>query len=366
MTAYAELHFHSGYSFQEGASLPSELLARASELGYGALALTDHDNLCGAMEFAQAARSLGIKAVTGAEVTLVGGSHLTLLAATQRGYANLCRLISYAHIGADRRAPRLDPKYIPDHAQGLVLLTGCPQGELPGLAAQGKLGEAEALLRRYLEWFGAGGVFVELQHNLVKGDTQRVRRLNELAHKVGVATVATNNVHYHVPQRHRLQDALVAIRHNRSLEETHRERRPNAHFYLKSPAEMAALFESCPEAVRNTLHIPERCDFDLTRDLGYHFPEHPVPAGFTPQTHLEHLCYEAAGRRYGEVTPRVRERLEKEFAPGPQARPGRLPPHLPRHHPDGPGHHDRAGPQRRRDTSSRLLKKGFYGRETTW
>ena len=160
------------------------------------------------------ARSVGIHAITGAEVTLKGGSHVTLLAATQKGYANLCRLISYAHISAGRRSPELDPKHIPEHAEGLLLLTGCGKGPVPGLLMEGRYGEAEEVLRRYLEWFGAPNVYVELQRNLVQGDTQRNRRLVELASKLGSGVVATNNVHYHVPDRHRLQDALVAIRNN--------------------------------------------------------------------------------------------------------------------------------------------------------
>ena len=125
--------------------------------------------------------------------------------------------------------------------------------------------------------------------------------------------VATNNVHYHAPDRHRLQDALVSIQHNLSLDESHRERRANGQFYLKSAGEMAALFESCPEAIENTLAIAGRCTFDLTKDLGYEFPECPTPQGFTPQTYLEHLCREAARRRYGSVGGKVKARLDEEF-----------------------------------------------------
>jgi len=274
---YAELHCHSNYSFQEGASSIYELVARARELGYGALALTDHDNLCGAMEFARAAGGLGIQPITGAEVTLKGGSHLTLLAENRKGYGNLCRLISYAHVTGDRKNPELDPTYLQEHAEGLVLLTGCRTGEISGLVTDGRGDEAESLAKKYLEWFGQENVFVELQQNLVQGDTQRNRRLVELARGVGAGVVATNNVHYHKADRHRLQDALVAIRHNKSLDETHRERRPNSHFYLKSPEQMAALFRDCPEAIANTMRIADRCAFDLTKNLDYHFPDYPGP-----------------------------------------------------------------------------------------
>jgi len=312
-TIYAELHCHSNYSFQEGASSVEELLFRARELGYRTLALTDHDNLCGAMHFAQVARTLEVQAVTGVEVSLKDGSHLTLLAETQRGYSNLCNIISYSYIAGDRRNPSLDLKSLPELTQGIILLTGCRQGRLASLLAEGRSREAEEQLEQYLDWFGTPNVFVELQQNLVRGDTPRNRRLVELASKYGLEVVATNNVHYHVPERHRLQDALVAIRHNQSLEETHRQRRPNRHFYLKSPAEMADLFRECPQAVVNTLLIADRCSFDITRDMGYQFPDYPVPEGFTSQSYLEHLCYQAAERRYGGVTGRVKARLDEEF-----------------------------------------------------
>ena len=154
---------------------------------------------------------------------------------------------------------------------------------------------------------------MELQQNLVYGDTRRNRRLFHLARKLGIGVVATNNVHYHIPERHRLQDSLVAIYHNKTLEETHRERRPNAHFYLKSPAEMESLFEGIPEALENSTRIAERCTFDLTRNLGYEFPDYPVPDGHTPQSYLEKICREAAIRKYGSLAPPVMDRLDEEF-----------------------------------------------------
>ena len=286
---------------------------RARDLGYRALALTDHDNLCGAMHFAQVAKTLDIQSITGTELTIKDGSHLTFLAENQEGYSQLSNLISYSYVASDRRNPALDLKYLPDRVHGLLLLTGCRTGRVPSLLSEGRYAEAETQLRQYLDWFGTDNVFVELQQNLVQGDTRRNRRLIDLAHKLGVGTVATNNVHYHVPDRHRLQDALVSIKHNLSLEETHKERRANNQFYLKSPAEMAALFSRCPEAITNTIRIAERCSFDLTKDLAYRFPDYPVPEGATPQSHLEDLCRQAAERRYGGINQRVKDRLEEEF-----------------------------------------------------
>ena len=288
---YAELHCHTNYSFQEGASSVGDLLVRAERLGYRALAITDHDNLCGSMEFAQAAVDLDLNAIIGAEVTLQDGSHLTLLAESQRGYANLSRLISYGYTDGDRRDPGLQLARIAENAEGILLLTGCRNSRLSNLVESGDLSGAETQLRTYMDWCGVDSVFIELQQNLVQGDTRRNRRLVDLANKLGADVVATNNVHYHIQERHRLQDALVAISHNKSLEETHRERRPNGHFYLKSPAEMVDLFDGCPEAIENTLRIAERCGgFNLTRDLGYHFPDYAAPQGHTPQTYLRDLC----------------------------------------------------------------------------
>ena len=311
--SYVELHCHSNYSFKEGASHVDELLDRAKELDYTALALTDHDNLCGAMHFAESAKNLGIQPITGAEVTLTDDSHLTLLAETRQGYSNLCNLVSTSYMDGDRQDPRLDPQHLSSHSEGVILLTGCPRGSLPSLIAAGKFREAEALLRQYLEWFGTANVFVELQHNLVKGETSRNRRLVGLARQLDVGVVATNNVHYHVKERHRLQDALVAIKHNQTLDEAMPHLRTNSQYYLKTPQQMAGLFRGCPEAVGNTLRIAERCTFDLTTDLGYQLPNYPAPDGHTSQSYLEELCLQAAQRRYGGVNRRVQQRLEEEF-----------------------------------------------------
>ena len=315
---YVELHCHSNFSFQEGASFPHELLARAAALGYPALALTDHDNLCGAMEFARTARSLDIHPIIGAEVTLKGSApddepHLTLLAETRQGYANLCRLISSSHVFGQRRHPQLDPRMLPEHSEGLIALSGCRQGEVPKLAADDRLEEATEIARRHIDWFGSDNYFLELQQNLVYGDTGRNRRLISLAQELGVGVVATNNVHYHIPERHRLQDCLVAVKECKSLEDTHRQRRPNNQFYLKSATEMNALFNGCPQAVATTLRIADRCAFDLTRDLDYRFPDYLVPDGHTPDTYLHELCRQAAVRRYGSITAKVERRLEEEF-----------------------------------------------------
>ena len=312
--SYAELHCHSHFSFKEGASSVEQLAVRARDLGYEALALTDHDNLSGAMQFAQAVKPLGLRGIIGAELTLKGGYHLTALAETAEGYSNLCRLLSYSHVLAEERTePELDPRLLPEHTEGLIVLSGCKKGEIPTLVEQGLLKEAREAARRYIDWYGSENFYLELQQNLVKGDTHRNRFLLSLAKKLGIGVVATNNVHYHVREYHQLHDCMVAIKHCKTLEETHRERRANSEFHLKSPEEMAELFKDCPQTISNTVDIARRCTFDLTRDLRYRFPDYNPPDGHTPRSYLEKLCYEAAQRRYGSITPQVKKRLAEEF-----------------------------------------------------
>ena len=309
---YVELHAKSFYSFGAGASHAHELLAQAKEHGYPALALTD-TNLCGALEFARLANSLDIRPITGGELTLTDGSRLTLLAKTRAGYSNISRLFTTAN-AADRREPRLDPALLSHHSEGVILLTGGRDGRLSKLAMGSRPGDAHDLLKRYLDWYGPGSVYVELHRNLLHGDTDRNRKLVRIAGEIGVPVVATNDVHYHRPERSRLQHALVAARLNTTIDQALPHLKPNHHLYLKSHAQMQMLFRECPEAISNTLRVAERCDFDLSTDLGYTLPDPAVPEGYTPESYLRRLCYEAAARRYGGGVPqRVDERLREEF-----------------------------------------------------
>jgi len=320
MPVYAELHAHSAYSFLDGASLPEELALQAHKLGLKAVALTDHNGLYGAMAFAQAAKAWGVQPVTGAEVTLASGAHLTLLVESPQGYANLCRLLSRAHLDHPRGSPRVEWELLARHSQGLIALTGCPKGEIPSLVDQGRLGDAVQRLKAYLEVFGRDQVWVELQHHKARGDTARVRRLVEVARRLGVGVVATNNVHYHVRERHRLQDVLVAIKHRTTLDASHRLRRPNSEYYLKSPQEMARAFRELPEALRATEILSERCQgFDLTADLGYTFPDFQREGDEeTADQQLERVCQALLAERYGSGPPslyrQAEARLDQELA----------------------------------------------------
>src|SRR5437016_3986256 len=240
---YIELHCHSAFSFLDGASLPEQLALTASQLGYPALALTDHNGLYGSMAFAQEAKQLGLQAITGAELTLLDGSHVTILAETPEGYANLCRLISEAHLGrADRRDPRLEFAALEARHAGLIVLSGCRDGLLPRLLRAEGRAAARACAERCRAVFGQENFFVELQRNYVRGDLALTRALTDLAHDARLGVVASGDVHYHARERHRLHDVLVAIRHRTTLDGSHSVRRPNSEFLLRPPHEVIALF----------------------------------------------------------------------------------------------------------------------------
>ncbi|MFQ5538025.1 MAG: DNA polymerase III subunit alpha [Gemmatimonadota bacterium] len=314
---YVELHCHSGYSFLDGASHPEELVLQASRFGYPALALTDHNGLYGSMEFARSAREAGIQPITGAEVTLRDcfpgreepeeGHHVTLLAETPAGYANLSRLLTRAHMESPRGDPRLPLPTLLEQSEGLILLTGCRHSPVQAALAS-SVADGEAFTRTLVDAFGPGSVFVELQDNAVLGDGRRNRALGSLASRLGLGVVAAGNVHYHHPGRHRLQDVLVAIRHRTTLDGAHRVRRPNRLFHLAPAWEMNHRFRNRPEALTNTLLIAERCAaFDLTRDLGYEFPDFQGSERGGALETLAALCRAEIGRRYEPGSARARE-----------------------------------------------------------
>ena len=311
ITPYVELHAKSFYSFGMGASHGHELLARAKEYGYESLALTD-TNLCGALEFARLAGSLGIRPITSGEVTLADGTRLVLLARTRRGYGNLSRLFTIAN-AVDRREPRLDPEHLAHHADGLILLTGGRDGPVSKLLLEGRRRDAGFLLKEYMEWFGPDSVYVEVQRNFLQGDAELTRASVGLALDMGAHLVASNDVHYHDPKRYRLQHALVAARLNTTMERALPHIKPNNHLSLKPPAQMTKVFDDFPEAILNTVKIAEQCEFNLATGLGYTLPDPAVPSGYTADSYLKRLCSEAALRRYGTVTPEVEARLDEEF-----------------------------------------------------
>jgi error-prone DNA polymerase len=334
---YVELHCHSAYSFLDGASHPVELAAAAAEQGHEALALTDHDGLHGAMEMARALKPLGVRPITGAELTLEDGRHLTLLCETRMGYTNLCRLITSAHWHTrrwaregwsepvaqvvDGRRPGQDPldhdpfitlEDLEGRTEGLVCLSGCAgSGAVASRIEAGDHPGAARTAERLLRLFGPEHFRIELQRPYWRNDRRRNRLLSELAERLGVPCVATGNVHVHARDRIPLQDAMVAVRLGATLDETEPKRRGNSSHVLAPPERMAERFRDHPDAVAETLRLAERFRFDLTEDLGYRYPGSEDPDA---DRRLAELCRERLEERYpGGRRAEALARLEEEL-----------------------------------------------------
>ena len=310
---YVELHLHSNYSLLDGASHPEELATRARDLGMPALAVTDHDGLYGAVRFVKACRTAGVKPLVGAELTLEGGAHVVLLAENDDGYSSLCRLISGAQLANAKGMSRLPFDSLVGRAGGLICLSGCRNGEVASLLIARRFADALAAAGRYREVFGPDRFFVELQRHSRTDDAWLDMALTRLAARLDLRCVATNDVHYHVAERRPLQDILVCIRTHTTLDRSNRHRRPNGELYLKSDAEMRALFADRPDAVDLAGEIAERCD--VTLDFGaYRFPAFDLPAGETAFSYLYSLCHAGARRLYHPVTPVVLNQLAHELS----------------------------------------------------
>ena len=312
--SYVELHCHSAYSFLDGASLPEELAARAAELGYEALALTDHDGVYGSLEFAYAAKAFGVRPITGAEITLAGGTHVTLLVETARGYANLCRLLTAAHAETrpKENQPPLEPglelALLRELNDGLVCLSGCARY---GLAVHDPNAAAELA-----RWFGRDRFYVELQRPYERGDVRRNAALRELAEALHVRTVVTGDVHAHDARRAPLQDVLVAVRNRTSLEGCEPQRRGNHECLLLAPDVVADRFPLDDGAVARTVELADRLRFDVTGDLGYAYPDFS-DSGEPAIAQLRGVCDRAFEERYSGSNghkKRARERLDEELA----------------------------------------------------
>ncbi len=335
--SWIELHCHSAYSFLDGASDPAELAATAAELGHEALALTDHDNVCGAMEFAHACKGVGVRPIIGCELTvevprrMPRPVHVTLLVESARGWASLCRLITEAHCGTREGAGMRDPlppsipiDELERHTGGLVCLSGCARdGAVAGSWERGDPAGATHLAERLLRAFGPDHFRIELQRPLWRHDRSRNRWLVSLAERLGVPAVATGDAHAHERSRLALQDAMVAVRLGATLDETEGMRRGNSASALLgcegAPqgatrlTSAAARFRDHPEAVVETERLAERLRFDLTREIGYSYPG-AEDAG--ADRRLAELCRVRLVHRYEGTAHRAEaeRRLDEELA----------------------------------------------------
>ncbi|HBS09240.1 MAG TPA: error-prone DNA polymerase, partial [Microbacterium sp.] len=336
---YAELHAHSSFSFLDGASSPEDLAEEAERLGLHALAITDHDGFYGNVRFAEAAEQLSLQTVFGAELSLElpkpqngepdpVGAHLLVLARGEEGYHRLASALTRAQLqGAEKGRPHYDLEQLAAFARGeerldgltgargrseWAVLTGCRKGAVRRALADGGPDAAAAALDELVALFGPGAVHVELIDHGNPSDTRDNDSLAALAADRGLPLLATNNVHYAAPERAQLAAAVAAVRANRGLDELDGWLPAHAGAHLRSGAEMAERFARYPGAVANTVTLADELAFPLRRAKPA-LPKLPVPEGHTPMTWLRHLVWEAVPRKYPDLAPKDRDRIEREL-----------------------------------------------------
>ncbi len=322
---FTHLHVHSEFSLLDGLGRIHELVDSAAAQGFDSLALTDHGALYGAVGFYQAATAKGIKPIIGVETYVARRSmrdkegkadsqpfHLILLAKDWTGYRNLCRLVSDAHVEGYYYRPRIDRELLARHSEGLIGLSACLNGEIARALAVDDQESARQIAGEHADIFGRDGFYLELQdHGLPEQ-----RRLNEqllrLAPEVGLPLVVTNDLHYVHESQSEAHDVLLCVGTGSNLDTPGRLKFETHEFYLKSAAQMAALFPDQPEAVQNTRRIAEMIDVALP--LGANrIPHFPVPGGETAESWLRKECQAGLQRRYGTVTPELQARLDYEL-----------------------------------------------------
>jgi DNA polymerase III subunit alpha len=317
---FVHLHVHSEYSILDGACRIPALAARAAELEMPAVTLTDHGSLAGAVELHREARRHGLKPVIGCELYVTderrrqekGYAHLTVLAETNEGYANLIKLSSLGYLEGYYYKPRVDWELLERHARGLVVLSGCLSGRVSKALEESRPQDAAADLDRLVQIFGRDRTYVEIQNAGLEPQQRINPLLAKLAEATGLPLVATGDVHYLRHEDARAHEALLCIQSGDSLKNPNHWRFDTDQFYFKSPEEMAADFTAYPEALRRTLEVAERCNVEL--QLGrILLPTFPTPEGRDAFEYLVELCEAGIARRYETVTPELRERLQYEL-----------------------------------------------------
>ena len=310
--SYVELHARSAFSFLRGASLPSSLAEQAAQLGLSALALTDRDGVYGIPRFHSAASRLGLRPITGVELTMVDGSVLPVLVRSRRGYRNVCQLLTRAHLRGTKGNAAVGWDELAEFSEGLVALTGDEEGPVRRALSNGGPANALEVLKSLERCFGADNVFVELQRHLGRDEPLLHKRLIALAEEMRMAPLATGGVLYAKGEGREVLDVFTCMRHHTRLDVAGRLLSSNGERHLRPPSQMQRLFAHCPEAVSNTVYLAERLDFTLN-DLGYSFPEYSVPDGETMDSFLRAMTLDGARKRYTQLSQRVSAQLEREL-----------------------------------------------------
>ncbi len=331
--SFVHLHVHTEYSMLDGAARVKDLFAEAARMGMPALACTDHGYLYGAFDFYTQAKQHGVKPIIGIEAYLAPGdrrdksavglggaadakgdkyTHMTILATSQQGYANLVRLGSRASLEGYYYKPRMDREILADHAAGLVATTGCASGEVNRLLQQGRRDAAKQAMSDYADIFGRGNFYVEVMDHGLAIERDTMPDLIRLARELDLPLVATNDLHYTRQEDHVAHEVLLCVQTGATIADPNRFKFDATDFYLKTPEEMRHLWRDYPEACDNTLAIAERCDLKLDTD-GYLLPRFEVPAGHTEESWFRAEVEAGMRRRYGDSPSEdVRRQVEYE------------------------------------------------------
>ena len=322
---FCHLHTHTEYSLLDGEASIKKLVARVKELGMDSCAITDHGSMYGVVDFYREAKSQGIHPVIGCEVYMAPRSrfdkvhdidnktsHLILLAENQRGYKNLIKLVSAGYIDGFYYKPRIDFEMLKEHSEGIIALSACIAGEVPKALLRGDYDEAKKIALKYAEVLGKDNYFLEIQDHGLSEQKRIIPDMLRLSEETGIGLVATNDIHYLKKEDAKYQDVLMCIQMEKKVDDPDRMKFETEEFYIKSPEEMASLFEYVPQAIENTEKIAKRCNVDF--DFGTrHLPAYAVPDGKDAFEYLRELCQSGLEKRYSPVSDELQKRLDYEL-----------------------------------------------------
>jgi DNA polymerase-3 subunit alpha len=326
--SFVHLHTHSHYSLLDGLAKIDDLVNEAARLKMPALALTDHGNLYGTIEFYKKAKAAGIKPIIGVEAYLAARSlyekqsgiddkryHLILLAENNEGYQNLLKLVTISNLEGFYYKPRLDKETIRKYSKGLIALSACLSGEISRAFLANNRGRAENIVLEYQEIFGKNNFFIEIEyHPGIPNHSKIQKKLLRLAERLNVPIVAAQDIHYIKPEDAEAQDILLAVQTNNKIADEERLTMKEDDFSFRSGEEMEKFFENNPEAIKNTIKIAERCNVEIELDK-IHLPHFEVPEKETPDSYLEKLCQRGMEKRYGQKpSQETEERLKYELS----------------------------------------------------
>lgn len=322
---FVHLHCHTEYSLLDGAGRIKKLIAGAKAMGMPAVAITDHGVMYGVVDFFKEAKKQGIKPILGCEVYVAPKSrfdknqrgegaycHLVLLAENNEGYKNLVQLVSLSFTEGFYYRPRVDKELLRKYSGGLIALSACLGGEIPGLLMRSQQDAADQAALEYQEIFGKDNFFLELQDHGLPEQPAVNRTLAEMSSRLSIPLVATNDLHYINREDSEYHDVLLCIQTGKTLADQERMKFDTDQFYLRSAAEMAALFPHNPEALENTVRIAERCEVILDFNT-LHMPHYPVPDDLDADTYLEEICRQGLAQRYQPITAEIEARLIYEL-----------------------------------------------------